>query len=446
MKKVITYGSFDLFHQGHYNLLKRAKELGDYLIVGITTEHYDEDRGKLNIVDSIVDRIENVKKTGFADLIILEDHVGQKIEDIQKYGISVFTVGSDWEGKFDYIKPYCEVVYLPRTKDISSTQIRNAKNAITRIGIIGTGRIAGRFVPESRFVSGILATGVYNPHIESAKNFAQTHQLDFATDNLDEFFDQIDAVYVASPHEFHYSYTKNALEHGKNVLCEKPLCFSKKEAEELFEIARSKNLVLLEAIKTAYCPGFNQLLGIARSGVIGEIYDVEACFTRLTPAGKREVEDTKYGGSFTEFGSYSLLPIIKLMGKDYKEIRFESVNAKNGIDLYTKAFFKYENGFAMTKNGLGVKSEGQLIISGEKGYILVPSPWWLTQYFEVRYEDSSKIERYSTKYLSSGLRYEISDFVHLINGSKQLIYKLSAGESIVIAQIMEEFIEKRKIR
>ena len=114
MKKVITYGTFDLFHEGHYNLLKRAKELGDYLIVGITTEQYDKTRGKLNVFDSIITRIDNVRNSGFADEIIIEDHVGQKAEDIRKYNIDIFCVGSDWEGKFDNLKSLCEVVYIPR--------------------------------------------------------------------------------------------------------------------------------------------------------------------------------------------------------------------------------------------------------------------------------------------------------------------------------------------
>ena len=104
MKKVITYGTFDMFHEGHYNLLKRAKELGDYLIVGITTEQYDETRGKLNVVDSLITRIDNVRATGFVDEVVVEDHVGQKVEDIQKFGVDIFTVGSDWLGKFDYLK------------------------------------------------------------------------------------------------------------------------------------------------------------------------------------------------------------------------------------------------------------------------------------------------------------------------------------------------------
>ena len=139
MVKVITYGTYDYLHYGHIQLLKRAKALGDYLIVGVTTEHYDESRGKMNVVDSLMDRIENVRKTGFADEIIIEDHVGQKTEDIIKYGVDIFTVGSDWTGVFDFLRDYCEVVYLERTKDISSTMLRAKKYNIIRLGIIGTG-------------------------------------------------------------------------------------------------------------------------------------------------------------------------------------------------------------------------------------------------------------------------------------------------------------------
>ena len=110
--KVITYGTYDLFHEGHYRLLQRAKQLGDYLIVGVTTEEYDRTRGKLNVIDSLMTRIENVKKTGFADEIIIEESAGQKFRDIQKYKVDIFTVGSDWTGQFDYLKDYCEVIYL----------------------------------------------------------------------------------------------------------------------------------------------------------------------------------------------------------------------------------------------------------------------------------------------------------------------------------------------
>lgn len=444
MKKVITYGSFDLFHEGHYNLLKRAKALGDYLIVGVTTEQYDESRGKLNIVDSLDKRIENVRQSGFADEIIVEDHPGQKVEDVQKYGIDIFTVGSDWTGAFEYMKDFCEVVYLERTKNISSTMVRNQSHPIIRIGVIGTGRIAVRFVPEAKYVSGVIVNSVYNPSIDSARDFGSKFELDVATDNLEEFYNVVDAVYIASPHETHYDYVKMSLEHGKHVLCEKPLAFRKKQAEELFSLAHQKEKILLEAIKTAYCPGFVQMMGIAKSGVIGRVCDVEACFTRLTDAGLRERTDLEYGGGFTEFGSHTLLPIMKLMGTNYKEVRFDSIKDENGVDLYTKAAFVYDNGMALSKSGVGVKSEGQLLISGTKGYILAESPWWLTQYFEVRFEDPSKKERYFSKFLGQGLRYEISDFAYMIHGHQGRSYKFTEEESIAIADVMEKFLEKRR--
>ena len=121
MKRVITYGTFDLFHEGHLRLLERAKKLGDYLIVGVTTDNYDVTRGKLNVQQSAVERVQAVKDTGLADEIILEDYEGQKIDDVQRYNIDVFAIGSDWMGQFDYLNEYCDVVYLERTKGIYST-------------------------------------------------------------------------------------------------------------------------------------------------------------------------------------------------------------------------------------------------------------------------------------------------------------------------------------
>lgn len=444
MKKVITYGSFDLFHEGHYRLLQRAKALGDYLIVGVTTEQYDESRGKLNIVDSLGERIENVRRSGFADEVIVEDHPGQKVEDVQKYGIDVFTVGSDWTGSFDFLKDLCKVVYLERTKNVSSTLLRTQQHPIIRIGIIGTGRIAERFVPEAKYVSGVTVHSVYNPHIDSAVQFAEQFKLDSYNDNMEKFLAEVEAVYIASPHETHYDYAKMALEYGKHVLCEKPMTFKKSKAEELYNLAHEKGCVLLEAIKTAYCPGFAQLVSIAKSGAIGQICDVEACFTRLTLPNLRETTDTTYGGGFTEFGSHTLLPIMKLMGINYEEVHFDSILAENGIDLYTKASFRYKNGFALSKSGVGVKSEGQLIVAGTRGYIIAESPWWLTQSFEVRYEDPTKKDKYFVKFLGQGLRYEISDFAYMINGHEGRSFKFTEEESIAMAGVMEKFLKHRQ--
>ena len=443
MKKVITYGTYDLFHEGHYNLLKRAKALGDYLIVGVTTEYYDLQRGKLNVVNSVLERVENVKKTGLADEIIIEDHDGQKPEDIQKMNVDIFAIGSDWVGTFDYLKEFCEVVYLERTPDISSTMIRASKYPIQQVGIVGTGRIAPRFLAEAKFVSGINARAAYNPNQESVREFGKNHELEVYWKDFSEFLGRVDALYIASPHETHYYYAKQAIEKGRHVLCEKPLCLSKVQSEELFRYAQQKDCILFEGIKTAYCPGFIKLLGIACSGMIGSIRGVEACFTKLEDVSNRELKDTKYGGSFTELGSYCLLPIIKLFGNSYKSVKFDVVTNEDGIDIYTKAYIRYQNGLATATCGLGVKSEGKLLISGTKGYIVVEPPWWKTSYFEVHHENPQDVERFSDRFLGDGLRYEICDMLSMINGDTRKDYKLTRKDSETMAGIMEQFLMTR---
>ncbi len=443
MKKVITYGTYDLFHEGHYKLLERAKALGDYLIVGVTTEHFDEARGKVNVVDSIMERIENVSKTGFADEIIIEDHEGQKIEDIQKYGVDIFTVGSDWVGNFDYLKQFCEVVYLERTPDISSTMIRKSRFKIINLGIVGTGRIVPRFIAEAKYVSGVNLCCTYNPEVLEDYAWDNRHDLPNYHESYEEFLAQVDAVYIASPNETHYGYAKLALESGKHVLCEKPAAFSRNEAKKLYRYASEQGLVLMEAVKTAYCPGFGQLLNVAKSGKIGEIRDVEACFTRLATIGERERSDARYGGSFLEFSSYTLLPAIKLLGTDYRDIHFDILFDKAGVDIYTKVALRYEDGTALAKNGVAVKSEGQLVIAGTNGYILAPSPWWLTRRFEVHYENPGQVEVYEPTFQGEGFRYEISDFVSKVNGIDKNGYKLTAEEAIAMSGITEEFMREK---
>ena len=164
MKKVITYGTYDLLHQGHINLLRRAKELGDYLIVGVTSDSFDKGRGKLNVRNNVLERVEAVKAIGYADEIIIEDYLGQKIDDVQKYDVDIFAIGSDWEGHFDYLNEFCKVVYLPRTQGVSSTMLRAETQEVFKVGVVGSGRIAKRFVPESKVVNGVEVTATRSLH------------------------------------------------------------------------------------------------------------------------------------------------------------------------------------------------------------------------------------------------------------------------------------------
>ena len=262
-----------------------------------------------------------------------------------------------------------------------------------------------------------------------------------AYSDMENFFAAVDVVYIASPHETHYGYIKAALGHGKHVICEKPMVLQKAQAEELFGDAKERGLVLLEGIKTAYCPGFTKLLGIACSGIIGSIRNVEACFTKLEDTKARELTDPVYGGSFTELGSYCILPILKLFGKDYERLQFDTIRGENGLDLFTKVSMRYPAGIATATCGLGVKSEGRLLVAGTQGYIVAEAPWWKTTYFEVHYEEHGRVDKYSEGFLGDGLRYEISDFLSMLRGGSDNVFKLTRGESAALAGIMEEFLK-----
>ena len=200
MTKVITYGTYDLLHHGHKRLLERAKALGDYLIVGVTSDDYDRTRGKINASQSLMERIEAVKSLGIADEIISEEYEGQKIDDIRRLGVDIFTVGSDWEGYFDYLKEYCKVVYLPRTEGISSSEIR-AERRMVRLGIYGSGRVAEKYRTECGFVNGLECIGM-------ASNDEEYREL----------LGKCDAVYIQTHPRDHVRHIRQAIDAGRHVL------------------------------------------------------------------------------------------------------------------------------------------------------------------------------------------------------------------------------------
>lgn len=444
MKRIITYGTYDLLHQGHLNLLRRAKALGDYLIVGVTSDSFDRERGKLNVRNNVLERVDAVKATGYADEIIIEDYVGQKIDDIQKYNIDIFAIGSDWTGKFDYLKEYCEVVYLPRTEGISSTQLRAETTNDIRIGIIGCGRVANRFPDESKVVNGVVIAGSYDIDKAVEDDFNHKFSLLNNFDTLEKLYASCDAVYIATPHLSHYSLVKESLMNGKHVLCETPLVLNKEQAQELYKLAEEKGLVLMEANKTAHCPAFNHLIVMLKSGVIGDIVGIDASLSKLWDDDMtlREFDSAQAGGSMYELGSYPLLPIIKLLGTDYLNLNLYS-RMQNDVDMYTKGVIRYPHAVCSFNVGLGVKTEGNLVVSGTKGYAYVPAPWWKTDYFELRYEDQNQNKKFFYKWDGAGLRYEIQEFISGILNHRMSSARLRRRESICMAEIMEQFTERK---
>lgn len=423
--KVITYGTYDLLHYGHIRLLKRAKALGDYLIVGVTADDFDKKRGKINVQQSLMERIEAVRNTGLADEIIVEEYEGQKIDDIRRYDVDIFTVGSDWEGKFDYLNDYCKVIYLERTEGVSSSQIRADQRKI-RLGIVGSSPISEKLVRESQFVNGIEIVGICTEDTKAVEGKL------FMTSEYSELLCRVDAVYVISPPKEHYRHIKRALENGKHVLCESPVTLGQERCAELFAEAERNGCVLMDAVKTAYATAYSRLLLLVKEGRVGEIYSVDATCTSL-----RSAEEEPWG-SICGWGPTAMLPIFHILGTEYQSKSMVTHLDKDGSDLFTKVDFVFKHAVASLKVGKGVKSEGELIISGSKGYIYVPAPWWKTDYFEIRFEDSTKNRRFFYQLDGEGIRYELVAFMTAIQGKKSVAY-IERSVSEAVSKIIGDF-------
>ena len=438
MKKVITYGTYDLLHYGHIKLLERAKALGDYLIVGVTADDFDKTRGKINVQQSLMERIEAVRATGIADEIIVEEYEGQKIDDIKRYNIDIFTVGSDWVGFFDYLKEFCEVVYLDRTQGVSSSELRAEKREL-KIGIIGESSVVmSKFVSECNYVNGVSVIGICAQNKQSLSDALLS--LPLVTSEYELLLNQVDAVYVLSHPSMHYAHVKKALEAGKHVLCESPVTLNLGECQELFSLAKEKGLVLSEGIKTAYSTAYNRMILLAKGGKIGDIVSVDSICTSLKQVdytNKAELEQT--WNSLSAWGPTAMLPIFQLLGTDYekKEILSRVRNEKYKYDEFTKVTFRYPHAVASIKVGKGVKSEGELIISGTKGYIYVPAPWWKTDYFELRYELPDNNKRYFYQLDGEGIRYEIVSFVKAVDNNG--ILYIPNNVTLENTKILEDF-------
>lgn len=439
MIKVITYGTYDLLHYGHIRLLERAKALGDYLIVGVTSDAFDRSRGKINVQQSLMERIEAVKATGLADKIVVEEYEGQKIDDIQKYGVDIFTVGSDWIGHFDYLNVYCKVHYLERTQGISSSELRSEKREI-KLGLVGEASFLNKFERESHYVNGLSITGIFTR--DNTLLDETLRSLSVTTDDFESLLSYVDAVYIISNPQDHYGQIKNALERGKHVLCESPISTTIGQWNELKEIARINNVILMDAIRTAYSPAYHQLRLLIETGIIGKVMSVDCTCTSLRNIElEKDGDKTNRWNSICSWGPTSMLPIYQILGTNYlsKKIITHIINDKTKFDAFTKISYVYSSAVASLMVGIGVKSEGELIISGTKGYIYVPAPWWKTEYFEVRYEDSSKNKRFFWQLDGEGIRQELVTFLKAIETGGVYTMNISDNVSFHIVSTIEDF-------
>ena len=427
MKKVITYGTFDLFHQGHYNILKRARELGDYLIVGVTSESYDIERGKLNVKDSLLKRIENVRKTGFADEIIVEEYQGQKISDVIKYNIDLLVLGSDWKGKFDYLKNYCDVVYLERTKNISSTKLRS-EGTIYSIGVVTDDTEDNGMVQESKFVSGLHVESVYSEDIFVAREFCDRYELDSYGTDYEQFLDGLDIVYIRSGMKNRAAYIRKALQNGKHVISDTPITLDTGELKALFTLAKKQGVVLVEKLTLVYLRAFTQLVWMTHGALVGNVVAVKCAISQ---------DDFEGGKSFNETVSQALCACIKLLGRDYQEVNTNAVRGSSGEFVYDMITVKYQGALATIEIGTTVDVENELVIIGDRGRITVPNDWWNTGYFEAKVEGQEFLKRYSFNFEGNGLRYLLQELTIMIRDKRIECTRLFYEESETLAELLK---------
>lgn len=431
MVKVITYGTFDLLHYGHVRLLQRAKELGDWLIVGVTADDFDKSRGKINVQQSLMERVEAVRQTGLADEILIEEYEGQKIDDIRRLNVDIFTVGSDWEGQFDYLNAYCKVVYLERTKTVSSTQLRAEKRRV-RLALIGEKaewNALGKMARESRFVNGLEVCALCVPGMDAPPEDMPEGVAWYG--DAREAMEAADAVYLITAQQ--YTWAHEALMRKKHVLCELPFAASVRECDALIQLAKSCGCLLMPALKTAYATAFERMILLLQSGAIGQIVNIEATCTSLLKTGAQPVS------SLHSWGPTALLPVLRLLGDEWTHKHTVTrLHENSDADAFTRIDLVYPHAAAAIKVGNGVKSEGELVISGTKGYLYVPAPWWKTDYFEIRHENPADNRRYFYQLDGEGVRWELASFVSAIERG-DTAPRMDEKLCLAVSRVMEDF-------
>ncbi len=428
MKKVITYGTFDLFHKGHYNILKRAKEYGDYLIVGVTGENYDIGRGKLSVHDNLATRIENVKNTGLVDEIIVEEYLGQKIGDIIKYDVDSFVIGNDWKGKFDHLSRYCNMIYLERTKGISSTQLREENFNQYNIGIICDIEDDNQIIKESKLVNGFNVKNIYCEDKKILEIFQEKYNVENVFNSYEDMIKKSDIIYVRCSIMKRYNYILQALKAGKHVIYDSPATFKSEEMKELIKLSKENNVILMENIKMVHIYVFNQLLWMTQGGLIGDILSFNCSISK---------NDESRSNLFYDLSTLSLLPMLKIMGQDYEKADLKVT--KDGEEIeFASMNFVYPKGRAVINVGNKIRVGDQLEIIGTEGTIHMKEDWWRSKTFELHKPGTSEVQIYNTNFEGNGFKYLIKAMSTMLKNNRINSMGVFEDESLKIVEILEQ--------
>lgn len=289
-------------------------------------------------------------------------------------------------------------------------------------------------------MNGITITGVSSSNTEEMNKAVRS--LVNNDSNYKRLIEKVDSIYINTSVGKHFDIITDALNSKKHVLCEAPICDDLDRSKELFELAKKNNVILMEAIRTAYSTAYERLVLLVKAGKIGKVLSIDATCTDMS---KSKSEDYEVN-SFEMWGPNALLPIFQILGVKYKDYKIIShfKDSEKKQDDFTKIDFIYENATASIKVAEGAKSEGELIITGTEGYIYVPAPWWKTDYFEIRYENAEKNKRFFYQLDGEGIRYELVSFAKSVQAKKKSD-NIDETISLAITEMMMNFKNKKKM-
>jgi len=311
---------------------------------------------------------------------------------------------------------------------------------IIRVGFVGPGNIVRRVMTDFHNAKGVELTAIASRSLERAQKAAQEYGARYAFGSYEEMAkcDEIDLVYIATPHTFHCEQSILMMEHGKHVLCEKPMALNEAETRKMAECARKNNVFLMEAMWTRFFPAMKDMVALINSGEIGEIRHIYSVFSYVASSGEegRLFVRELAGGSLLDVGVYPLMVCMQLLGWSPEKVQSTSLISSSGIDVRTSVQMQYASGAtAQIMSGIDVDAPSHLLIYGTKGWIMMDEYWRPTS-FTVHYANGKKAD-YSYAPENEGHHYEFEEAARCIRAGITESPLMTLDESIAASRITE---------
>lgn len=314
-----------------------------------------------------------------------------------------------------------------------------------RWGILGAGRIAEKFCTALDYVEGAKVYAVASRDGARAADYAARYKAVISYDNYEQLMtdDNIDIIYIATPHAFHFEHTMACMHHNKAVLCEKPMSLGYSQTKEMIETATGKNLFLMEGMWTSCMPFFDKIKGLVNDGVIGDLQCISANFGFTAPVvpGGRLYNRSLGGGAMMDVGIYPLFLATSFLGKP-SSIKTIAKISSTGIDEYTSVVMQYRGGeTAQLLCSITFTTPIEAVLIGTKGRIEIKSPWFKATDFSVYLNDGG-VEKFSLPHQSNGFEHEIMEVMECLDNGLIQSGKMPLHLTLTLSQIMEEILQQ----